>query len=142
MQNADVFYGLTWHGTILTRDQLGMPFRHESLAGGSLAGRVPPNAARFTLHCTSAGPNIGVTGRLLPGVPAAEAPETADQPGFAVLPTGTGRAVFLHLGKNFLAAAQTCGRFMPPRRQASSRSSSWCRNRSLAICFSSGTING
>jgi hypothetical protein len=109
MQNADVFYGLTWHGTILTRDQLGMPFRHESLAGGSLAGRVPPNAARFTLHCTSAGPNIGVTARLLPGVPAAEAPETADQPGFAVLPTGTGRAVFLHLGKNFLAAAQTCG---------------------------------
>jgi hypothetical protein len=94
MQNAEAFYCLTWHGTILTRDQLGMPFLHESLDSG-----IPPNAARFTLHCTSAGSQIGITARLLPG--DAQAPEPANPPAFTVFANGAGRAAYLHLGKKF-----------------------------------------
>lgn len=95
-QTEDVFFCLTWRGTILTRDKNGMPFLHESLENG-----IPPNAARFTLHCNSAGSKLGITARLLPGSPALAAGEAVDPPAFVVIQAGAGRAAYLHLGKNF-----------------------------------------
>jgi hypothetical protein len=96
MQHENVYLCLTWRGTILTRDEQGMPFLHESLGKG-----IPANAARFALHCSAAGSKLGVTARLLPGSPAIIAAETTSPPEFVVIPAGTGRAAYLHLGKNF-----------------------------------------
>jgi hypothetical protein len=95
-QDEDVLFCLTWRGTILTRDKNGMPFLHESLENG-----IPPNAARFTLHCNSGGSKLGISARLQPGSPALAAGEALDPPAFTVIQAGTGRATYLHLGKNF-----------------------------------------
>jgi len=100
-QCDDVFFCLTWRGTILTRDKNGMPFLNESLENG-----IPANAARFSLHCSSAGSTLGITARLLPGLPALAAGEAVAAPAFVVIPAGTGRAAFLHLGKNFAATPE------------------------------------
>jgi hypothetical protein len=95
-QSDDVFFCLTWRGTILTRDKYGMPFLNEGLQGG-----IPANAARFSLHCSSTGPKLAITARLLPGAPAIAAGALEKPPAFVVIPAGIGRAAFLHLGKSF-----------------------------------------
>jgi hypothetical protein len=97
-QTGEVFFCLTWRGTILTRDQNGMPFLNETMEMG-----VPANAARFTLHCDSAGSKLGITARLLPGSPPIASAGSAHPPAFQVIPAGHGRAVYLHLGKQFAA---------------------------------------
>jgi hypothetical protein len=96
MHGTEIFYCLTWHGTILCLDETGAPRLHEDL--GDV---LPGNAARFSLHCASAGPKLSVTATL---ASPCGAPAINPQHSFGVMEAGTGRAVHLSFGDRFVCA--------------------------------------